>query len=134
MFIRQLKRRDESGHAVFHMQDSRKATQGYILVWNTGKRNAHTEKNRIEVRSFQRILKETCKLELYIYRNNLCIVNLIMRFFIRVRYPIFQTQYDVHYSTMRYQQYIVILDQRFEFIPCIFNAMKKLFWTFSVWP
>ena len=46
MFIRQLKRRDESGHAVFHMQDSRKATQGYILVWNTGKRNAHAKAYR----------------------------------------------------------------------------------------
>ena len=61
MFIRQLKRRDESGHAVFHMQDSRKATQGDSLVWNTGKRNAHTE--RIEVRSFRRMLKDTNKLE-----------------------------------------------------------------------
>ena len=39
-----------------------------------------------------------------------------MRFFIRVRYPIFHTQYDVHDSTMRYQQYIVICDLRFEFI------------------
>ena len=42
VFIRQLKRRAKS-HAVFHMQDSREAMQGDILVWNRGMRNALTE-------------------------------------------------------------------------------------------
>lgn len=49
------------------MQDSRKATQGDILVWNTGTWNVHTEKKRIEVRSFQSILSEAGKLELGFY-------------------------------------------------------------------
>ena len=62
-FIRQLKRRDESGHAVFHIQDSRKATQGAILVRNAGKWNAHTEKNPYRSALFRRILKETGRLE-----------------------------------------------------------------------
>ena len=53
MFIRQLKRRDECSHAVFHVQDRHKATQGDILVWNTGKRNVHTEKIRIKCALFK---------------------------------------------------------------------------------
>ena len=66
MFIRQLKRRDVSGHAVFHIQDSRKATQGAILVRNSGKWNAHAEKNPYRSALFRRILKETGRLEFII--------------------------------------------------------------------
>ena len=66
VFIRQLKRRDESGHAVFRMQDSLKATQGAILVRNAGKWNAHTEKNSYRSALFRRILKETGRLEFII--------------------------------------------------------------------
>ena len=63
MLIRQLKRRDESGHTVFYIQDGRKAMKGAILVKNAGKWNAHAKKNPYRSAFFRRILKETSKLE-----------------------------------------------------------------------
>ena len=63
MLIKQLKRRDESGHAVFHTQDSRKAKQGAILVKNVAKWNANAKKNPYRSVFFRRILKETGRLE-----------------------------------------------------------------------
>ena len=64
MLIRQLKRRDESGHTVFYIQDGRKATQGAILVKNVAKWNAHAKKNPYRSAFFRRILKETGRLEI----------------------------------------------------------------------
>ena len=40
---------------------------------------------------------------LFIYLYDFCILNLKVCFFIRIRYSVFQTQYNVHYSAMRYQ-------------------------------
>ena len=64
MFIRQLRRRDESGHAVFHMQKkSQSDARKQPCLEHRKTERTYGENTRIEVRTFQRILKDTNKLE-----------------------------------------------------------------------
>ena len=80
-FERLLKRRDEAVTPFFIGRKSRKAMQGYILVWKYRKTERIYEKNtRIEVRTFQRIPKDTNKLELS-FEHKLLKVSFVMIFY-----------------------------------------------------
>jgi len=71
---------------------------------------------------------------LYVYLYDFCVFNLKVRFFICIWYSVFQTQYYVHYSTVRYKQYVVFSNMLFKLIPCTLNTMKELLRAFTIWP